>query len=319
MSSIYLTEDNVKNILSIDTTIELVEEIFREHSKGNAFNMPRQRMRIRKGMLHMLSAAIPYKGVLGYKAYTSFKAGTQFKVFLHSAETGQLLAIIDANELGRLRTAAASAIATKHMAKKENNLHLVFGAGFQAETQIIAITKVLNIKKTILVNRNKERGDNCIKNIKSKCLLDIERTENHKDYISRADIITTITTAKDPLFEVSEINEKGVHINAAGSNSLIRRELSEKIIEKADILAVDSKDVALLECGDILPSLEKGRLHVNEILELGDIVSGKIMGRKNDKEITIFESHGMGLQDIVCAHYIYNNAIKSKIGQPLPF
>jgi len=84
-------------------------------------------------------------------------------------------------------------------------------------------------------------------------------------------------------------------------------------------LAVDSKDIAKLECGDILPSLEKGRIHFNEIVELGDIISGKVKSRTDDSELTIFESHGMGIQDIICARYIYEKSLELKAYEKLPF
>jgi ornithine cyclodeaminase len=147
----------------------------------------------------------------------------------------------------------------------------------------------------------------------------VERVEDVSKYLYKADIITTITWVSKPLFNDDWLSQDGVHINAAGSNSLIRSEIPEKTIERSALIAVDAKDIAELECGDILPSLEKGRLHFNELSELGDIVAGKIIGRKDEKDLTIFESHGMGLQDIICAEYIYKNAVKNKIGQNLPF
>jgi ornithine cyclodeaminase len=319
MAAIFIKEDDVINLLEIEKAIELVEEAFKGYSEGKCYNMPRRRLRIKKGALHMLPGAIPYKEVFGYKAYTSFKNGVIFKVFLHSAETGELLSIIEANELGRLRTSAASAVATKYLAKNNAKKHLIFGAGFQAEMQLIAINKVRNIENVYVANRNIEKGEQFIEKMKGLLHINIERTSNYRDFLNESDIITTITTSSNPLFDANDFKGIGVHINAAGSNSLIRREIPEKTIESADILVVDAKDVAALECGDILPSLEKGRLHFNEITELGDIVSGKATGRSNDKELTIFESHGMGVQDVICAHYVYKKALEQKRYIQLPF
>lgn len=319
MTAIYIKEEHVINTLKIENAIELVEEAFRGYSEGKCYNMPRRRLRIKKGALHMLPGAIPYKEVFGYKAYTSFKNGVIFKVFLHSAETGELLAIIEANELGRLRTAAASAVATKYLAKKEAKKHLIFGAGYQAEMQLIAVNCIRNIDEIYVVNRNPEKGDNFVNKLKNILNVRIERTSNYRDFLNIVDIITTITTSTNPLFNADDLNGYGVHINAAGSNSLIRREIPEKTIEKANILAVDAKDIAELECGDILPSLEKGRIHFNEIVELGDIISGKARCRTDDGELSIFESHGMGIQDIICAHYIYKKALELNSYEKLPF
>lgn len=319
MSAIYIREKDVSNILNIDKAIELVEEAFKGYSEGKCYNMPRRRLRIKKGALHLLPGAIPYKEVFGYKAYTSFKNGVIFKVFLHSTETGELLAIIEANELGRLRTAAASAVATKYLAKKEAKRHLIFGAGYQAEMQLIAVNKVRNIEEIYVINRNAEKGESFVNKMKAILNIKIERNSDYRAFLNKSDIITTITTSSNPLFLADDFNGCGVHINAAGSNSLIRRELPEKTIERANILAVDSKDIAELECGDILPSLEKGRIHFNEIVELGDIISGRVKSRTDDSELTIFESHGMGIQDIICARYIYEKSLELKAYEKLPF
>ena len=115
------------------------------------------------------------------------------------------------------------------------------------------------------------------------------------------------------------INPNGVHINAAGSNALIRAEIPEKTLEAAEVLAVDNKDVAAIECGDILPSLEKGRLHWNGICELGEITCGYRKGRLSENGITVFQSQGMGLQDIMCAEFIYRKAVAENLGTTLPF
>ncbi len=131
MSALYIDEQTAASLINMDDTLKLVEESFSSYSEGKTFNMTRQRMRIRKGALHMLPGAVPYKGVIGFKAYTSFRAGLIFKVHLYDAETGSPLAIIDANEIGRLRTGAASGIASKYMSKKDTNTAFIFGGGFQ--------------------------------------------------------------------------------------------------------------------------------------------------------------------------------------------
>ena len=133
MGAIYIDEATASKILNMDNALNLVEESFTTYAQGKSFNMTRQRMRIRKGALHMLPGAVPYKNVIGFKAYTSFRAGLIFKVHLYDAENGNPLAIVDANEIGRLRTGAATGIATKYMAKKESNTAFIFGGGFQAD------------------------------------------------------------------------------------------------------------------------------------------------------------------------------------------
>ena len=319
MGAIYIDEATASKILNMDNALNLVEESFTTYAQGKSFNMTRQRMRIRKGALHMLPGAVPYKNVIGFKAYTSFRAGLIFKVHLYDAENGNPLAIVDANEIGRLRTGAATGIATKYMAKKESNTAFIFGGGFQAEAQLEAVYKTSNIKKAFVTTRKIENAQAFADKMSKSLGIEIIPTQNIENDLPQADIIITITTAVKPLFEHTMLNPNGVHINGAGSNALIRAEVPEKTIEAAEVLAVDSKDVAAIKCGDILPSLEKGRLHWNEIVELGEITAGFRPGRVTENGITIFQSQGMGLQDIMCAEYIYRKAVAENLGKELPF
>ena len=319
MSALYIDEQTAASLINMDDALKLVEEAFSSYSEGKSFNMTRQRMRIRKGALHLLPGAVPYKGVIGFKAYTSFRAGLIFKVHLYDAENGSPLAIIDANEIGRLRTGAATGIATKYMAKKESSTVFIFGGGFQAEAQLEAVCKTTKINKVYVTTRKIENAQNFAEKMSHNLGIEIIPTQNIEEDLPKADIIITITTSVKPLFEHTMLNPNGVHINGAGSNALIRAEVPEKTIEAAEVLAVDSKDVAAIECGDILPSLEKGRLHWNEIVELGEITAGFRKGRITENGITIFQSQGMGLQDIMCAEFIYRKAVAENLGKMLPF
>ena len=158
MSALYIDEQTAASLINMDDALKLVEESFSSYSEGKSFNMTRQRMRIRKGALHMLPGAVPYKGVIGFKAYTSFRAGLIFKVHLYDAENGSPLAIIDANEIGRLRTGAASGIASKYMSKKDTNTAFIFGGGFQAEAQLEAVHKTTPLKKVYAATRKIENA-----------------------------------------------------------------------------------------------------------------------------------------------------------------
>lgn len=320
MSAIYIDETLASSLINMNDALALTEEAFKTFAEGKSFNMPRQRMRIRKGALHMLPAAIPYKNVLGYKAYTSFRSGLIFRTHLYDGDTGAPLAIVDSNEIGRLRTGAASGVASKYLAKENSETVFIFGGGFQAEAQLEAVySSVKTIKKVFVSTKTKESATAFSEKMSKQLGITVMPAENVANDLPKSDIIITVTTAAKPLFEHTMLNPKGVHINAAGSNALIRAEIPEKTIESAKYLVVDDKNVAQIECGDILPSLEKGRLHWNEIIELGDVIAGFRKGREENESLSIFESQGMGLQDITCAEFIYKKAIEKNLGKPLPF
>ena len=319
MSAVYISETEATSLLDMASAIKVTEEAFIAYGKGEAFSMPRQRMRIHKGALHLLPGAVPYKGVIGFKAYTSFRSGIIFKTHLYDAETGTPLAIVDSCEMGRIRTGAASGIAVKYLARKNAETVFIFGTGFQAESQLEAVCMTANIKRVFCSSRSAEKAEAFAIKMSEKLGIPVSAASDERHDLENADIIITVTSSATPLFDSKRIIKKGVHINAAGSNALIRAEIPEKTIEAAKYLVVDSKEVAALECGDILPSLEKGRLHWNEITELGEIAAGIRQGRTEDEGLSIFESHGMGLLDVACAEFIYRAAVNKSIGIPLPF
>ncbi len=319
MPAIYIPETEAASLLNMASAMKVTEEAFAAYGGGKAFSMPRQRMRIRKGALHMLPGAIPYKGVIGFKAYTSFRSGLIFKTHLYDAETGEPLAVVDSCEMGRLRTGAASGVAVKYLARKDSETVFIFGTGFQAESQLEAVCMAAPVKRAFCSSRNREKGEIFAAKMSEKLGIPVETASDERQDLENSDIIITVTSSASPLFDSGRIVKKGVHINAAGSNALIRAEIPEKTVEAAKYLVVDSKEIAALECGDILPSLEKGRLHWNQITELSDIVSGARPGRTEDEGLSIFESHGMGLLDVACAEFIYKAAINKNIGIPLPF
>ena len=138
-----------------------------------------------------------------------------------------------------------------------------------------------------------------------------------EEAVRGSDLVGTVTTAAQPLFE-AEWLEEGAHINAAGSNALIRQEVSEAAIRRCGLIAVDSVPTALAESGDLLPLLEKGRIHSRQLVELGDVIIGRHPGRKDAGQLTLFESQGMAIQDLAVALRVLTAAEAAGIGQDLP-
>src|SRR5919108_6655602 len=130
--ALLLDEQQVTDLLTMEMAIAAVEEALKQHGLGIAINNPRTRVRLPTGQLHMMGAALPTRGVIGYKAYTAFKGTVRFHVMLYSTETGELLAVLQADRLGQMRTGAASGVATKHMARHEARTVGVFGTGWEA-------------------------------------------------------------------------------------------------------------------------------------------------------------------------------------------
>jgi ornithine cyclodeaminase len=295
--AIYLSEDDVRQVLTMPMALAAVKRAHRAHAAGQAIDVPRQRTRLPQTQLHILQGALIDEGVIGYKAYTSNRSGVRFLVHMFSAASGEPLAVIEANFLGMMRTGAASGVATKALARPDAAVAGLFGAGWQAEGHLRAIAAVRDLRQVKVFSRTPERCAGFCQRMSEALAIDVIPAASGEEAVRGSDIIGTVTTSSKPLFEADWL-EAGTHINAAGSNALIRRELDERSVARADVVAVDSVAVALQESGDLFPLLEKGRLHAGQLRELGAVLSGQSRGRENREQLTLFESQGMAIQDL---------------------
>lgn len=255
--------------------------------------------------------------MLGYKAYTSNRSGNRFLVYLFDAATGRMKAAIEADYLGMIRTGAASGVAAKWLARPDATVAGVFGSGWQAEGHVRAICEALPLERVKVCGRKADKLADFCARMSETTGVEIVPCASPEETVRGSDLLGTVTTAAQPLFD-AEWLEEGCHVNAAGSNALIRQELSEQAIRRCGLIAVDSVPTALAEAGDLLPLLEKGRLHPRQLVELGDIVIGRHAGRSSAGEITLFESQGMAIQDLAVALRVLAAAEAQGLGQELP-
>jgi ornithine cyclodeaminase/alanine dehydrogenase-like protein (mu-crystallin family) len=313
---LFLGEKDVEQVLSIYDAVRVLEETFKQQGSGNIINHPRLRIRTEKSMLHYLAGAVPHMKVMGYKAYTSYKGGVKFRVFLHSIETGELLSIMDGNFMGMIRTGAATGVATKYMSRADSDIVGIFGTGWQARGQLMGVVAVRKIGRIKAYSRNANKRESFCKEMEEFLGIETVPAERPEDVIDEADIVITSTTSAEPVFK-GEWLQEGVHINAIGGNFLFKREIDETAVKRSNIIVVESKEQSKIEAGELLPLIEKGRLQWEGIHELGEVVSGKIKGRKKDEDITLFKSLGVAIEDIAVAAHIYELAKAKGIGQKL--
>src|ERR1700693_2187849 len=155
--ALLLRESDVEQLLTMQTTLDLVERVHREYSTGSAIDVPRERTRLPKAALHILQGAVPSAGVLGYKAYTSSREGVRFLVYAFSAERGCLEVVVEANYLGMMRTGAAGGVAAKWLARRDAKIVGIFGSGWQAEGQLEALAAVRRLERVKVFSRNAEK------------------------------------------------------------------------------------------------------------------------------------------------------------------
>jgi ornithine cyclodeaminase len=315
--AVFLSENDVKQVCTVALAMEGVESAHRDLSLGLAIDTPRARSRLPQTVLHMLQGALPAQGVIGYKAYTTSRSGNRFLVHLFDATTGQLKAIIESDYLGMIRTGAVSGLAAKLLARPGAKIAGVFGSGWQAEGHVRAICAALPLEQVKVFSRKPERLQNFCSRMRDLTGVAVVPAESPEATVRESDLIGTVTTAVTPLFNADWLMP-GVHINAAGSNALIRQELSEAVVRRCGLITVDSVPTALAEAGDLLPLLEKGRLHSRQLVELGDIITGRHPGRTSKDEITLFESQGMAIQDLAVAVRVLAAAEAAGLGQEIP-
>ena len=315
--ALFLTENDVKQVLTATMALEAVESAHRDLALGQAQDTPRARTRLPQTVLHILQGALPAQGVLGYKAYTSNRSGNRFLVHLFDAATGSLLAVIEADYMGMIRTGAASGVAARWLARPDAKVAGVFGAGWQAEGHVRAICAALPLERVKVFSRKADKLAVFCRRMSEVTGALVVPAASAEDAVRGSDLLGTVTTTAQPLFDADWL-EPGTHINAAGSNALIRQELSEATLKRAALVAVDAVPTALAEAGDLLPLLEKGRLHSRQLVELGDIIIGQRAGRTSTEQITVFESQGMAIQDLAVGLRVLAAARESGLGVELP-
>jgi ornithine cyclodeaminase/alanine dehydrogenase-like protein (mu-crystallin family) len=256
--------------------------------------------------------------ISGIKAYTTSRSGARFVVLLFDSNNGDLLAVIEADRLGQMRTGAASAVATKYLAREDADTVGIFGTGWQAESQLLGVCAVRGIKTITAWGRNEQRRESFCRKMTAALGVQVSPAAAPEEAARGQSIIITATTARDPVLK-GEWVEAGTHINAVGSNYLVRAEIDTETLGKASLIAVDSLDQARLESGDLVAAIERGALCWEAVTELGRIVARRAPGRSRASDITLFESHGIALWDIAAASKVCRLASERGVGKTIAF
>jgi ornithine cyclodeaminase/alanine dehydrogenase-like protein (mu-crystallin family) len=314
----YLKENDVRQLLTMSAAIEQVEHSFADRARGLAFDIPRKRTRLPGGHLHILQAASPALNAVGYKAYylQPDKSRTSL-LHLINREQGNLEAMIESDWLSQVRTGAATAVAVKYLAREDSKVLGLFGSGRHAKTQLEAVCLARDIEEVKVFGRDAERVKAFCAEMEKRVQTTVRPALSREETVRGSDMIVVITRSAEPLFDGAWL-EPGQFIAATGSNALDRREIDLATVKRSDVIVVDSREVAQGECGDLLPAYEAGLIYWENIADLGEVVIGRWPGRTRADQITLFESHGMGLQDIYTGHALLALAREKGVGIDLP-
>jgi alanine dehydrogenase len=305
-----LSEAEVGELLTAAEAVPVIEESFRRLAAGSVTMVPRERLRFDGGSLAVLPAVDEELGYAGLKAYVALEGVVTFAVLLFSVSDGSLVAVLEADLLGRFRTGAASGVAAKYLARAGARSLGVVGCGGQAETQVAAIrAAVPSIEQVVAYCRTAER-------LTAFCeRLGAQAGDSPRD-AAEQDVVVTATTARDPVLR-GEWLAAGALVCAIGANRPGARELDNVVLQRATFVCCDSREQARRESGDLVEPVEAGVLDWLEVHELHEVVSGELRGRERDDDIVLFKSNGIAAWDLAVAAAVVERARERGLGREL--
>jgi alanine dehydrogenase len=316
VNPLYLTEADVRATLTMADALRLLDGAARALADGRADNRPRQRAHTPNAVIQNLTAA--YGAHLGHKTYTvAYKGrGAHFWYTLF-ADSGEMLALIEADALGQIRTGAASGLATKALARADARTLAVIGTGWQARSQLEAVCTARPIERVRAYGRDGERLRAFCDEMSAKVGVPVEPAASGRAAVDGADVICTMTSSATPVLEGAWLRD-GAHVNAAGSNRANAQEIDVDAVRRAAVVAVEDVAQAKVESGDLRAANETAGWSWDQVTRLSDIVAGHALGRTGDEQITLFESLGIGLWDIAVAIHVHDACVAQGRGTRLP-
>jgi ornithine cyclodeaminase/alanine dehydrogenase-like protein (mu-crystallin family) len=310
---LYLTEEDVQRFLSMAECIALMRTAFERLSAGEAINQPRRRLILpTHSVLHYMAGSDGR--YFGAKIYSSHpRHGARFLFLLYRAGDGEPLAIFEANHLGQIRTGAASGLATLLLARPESRVVGLIGSGFQARTQLEAMKAAMPVERALVWSRSAEKRMRFAEETSANLGFRVEAVASAEEVAREADVLITATNSVEPVVASAWVRD-GTHINAMGSNQAQRRELPADLVMRAGLIAVDSREQARIESGDLRRALTEDDWE--KTVELADLVAGRAR-RSRPEEITLFKSIGIAVEDVIAAGYTYERAVSAGAGRKL--
>lgn len=296
---LHITDQMVSDAVGIPAVQATLLEAFRSFGTGNASMQERARSEADGIRLSTLGAVIPSQDVLGAKVYSTIAGQFSFLIVLFSATDGRPLASLEANAITRLRTAACSVIAARHLARPEARRLALFGTGVQGQAHALQMAMAFPLEEILVCPFDDPPG--ILERIAEDCGVPA-RFAPAEEAIASADIVVTASRATEPLF-AGQWLRPGTFVAAVGSSLPSARELDDIALDRASIVAVEWRQQSLREAGDLV--MADPAVPEKKIVELGELVTGKAQGRRRDDEITLYKAVGVGLEDVAIAGLAY--------------
>ena len=323
---LYLSQDEVKQVLDMKTTIDVVENGFKEMGLGRVEMPTRIYLHFEKynGVLITMPAYIEALDAAGVKIVTVHpnnpsKHGLPSviaRIILNDPKQGSPIAIMDGTYITMLRTGAAGAIGIKYLSRQDSENAAIIGLGVQGRSQLLGLREVRNIKKVRVFDALPEARNEYVKTMSEETRLEIKPADSVQEAVKEADIVITCTPSKEAILK-GDMLRSGTHVSAIGADTKDKRELDTSVLLRANKIVVDSADQAAI-VGDFAIPIREGAITKEKMYaELSEVVAGKKKGRTNREEITVFKATGLAMEDIVTAHRVYQLAKEKGIGREI--
>lgn len=303
--TLLLSESDVAKLLSMAEVVPAVEQSFKEEGRSGAINSPRTRTAAPGSVLNVMHASLPYLGRSGTKVYMSTEHGTNFVFLLFDSLRGDLLCVMGADTLGRYRTGAASAVATKYLSPLRRFRLAIAGSGRQALTQVLALREVAELEAVCIWSPSADHREVFARRLSREYGLEASAHRTVEEAFLGAQVATTITTSERAFVGRGALATL-THLNACGANWHDKSEVSPEALASFSTICVDDLSQSMVESGDLILAVKKRRVSWKKVVELKDVVVSRVKPRGK----SYFKSNGVAIEDVAVGSLIYDGAMK---------
>lgn len=317
-----LSEKQVQALIDLDELIAALERAHIQYSTGKAVMPVRLVVPLPQidGRITSMPGFLNEDQALGMKVVTYFQHNPKQNlpsilatIMLFSPESGKMIAVMDGSYITAIRTACASAMASKVLSNPTASVLGVLGAGVQAKAHITALSRVRNLQSIKIYSPSGTSAGRVKQELEPELGVPIEVAKSAEEAVRGADLIVTATTAKEPILQVEWL-KPGAHINAVGSHRPDLRELDGTTLARCNVF-VDSRDAIMAECGDVLLALAEKSIPADHVrAEIGEVLAATKPGRTTTDEVTLYKSVGIAIQDVATARLVYDKALDKGVG-----
>lgn len=323
-SVLFLSSADVRTLLTLDDCIAAVEEAFRLHGEGRTVPPGVLGLHVPNGGFHIKAGVLSLsRNYFAAKVNANFPenparmgmATIQGMIILCDADNGSPLALLDSGEITALRTAAATAVASKYLARPDSRTVTICGCGVQGRAQLAALSRVFPLEAVFAYDKSQQKALDFERELGASLNLSITATDELAGCVRRSDICITCTPSQERFISDDNVGT-GIFIAAVGADNPQKQEIHPALMGRSKLVCDVIEQCAAM--GDLHHALAAGTMRRESVYaELGEIVAGRKPGRESAEEIVVFDSTGMALQDVAAAATVYEKAIREQAGRPL--